>query len=73
MWTLMAFEVWWFDIFDNFGLVKPNNKPPTIGKQNDYLIHTDEADVSRSCAHVRIFYAHDVFYSQLHAVFGAYN
>ena len=23
MWTLMAFELWWFDIFDSFSLVQP--------------------------------------------------
>ena len=49
-----------------------DNKPPTIEKQKDYLIHTNEADVSKSCAHVRFFDAHDFFYSQLHAIFCAF-
>ena len=30
-------------------------------KQKDYQIHTNEADVLRSCVHVRFFDAHDFF------------
>ena len=46
---------WWpFSILVllHCGLLFKTTKQPTVEKQNEYLIHTNEADVSRSCAHV---------------------